>query len=313
MIGKASACIGGYSLFNYVMSDEKGYELIRSNLCGESPLEIMQEMKIIQDLNQNATNKLISMVLSPDINDGQKLSKKELREITKDFLKGLDINIEKEQFLAFVHTEKRHRHIHILLNRVQSNSRLIPDHHIGKKAQWSAHNIAIKHNLISAKQISIDKIKIAESVKKDSKNLRKNIYQKHLKVLASKPVSVEKYISNMQKLGVAFIPTINKQGNIQGFRIRDMETQVEMKASDVHRDMGLARLIQSGLRFGDENVTLHKSLQDAHLASHNRFELNDVEEKHTTTQKVNKMFNSPSINVTEYDDFERKRKRKSKR
>ncbi len=27
MIGKASACIGGYSLFNYVMSDEKGYEI----------------------------------------------------------------------------------------------------------------------------------------------------------------------------------------------------------------------------------------------------------------------------------------------
>lgn len=313
MIGKANACIGGYSLFNYVMGDEKGYELMRSNLCGESPLEIMQEMKIIQELNQNATNKLISLVLSLHIDDGDKLSRKELRVITKDFLEGLDINIEKEQFLAFVHTEKQHHHIHILLNRVQSNSRLIPDHHIGKKAQWSAHNVAVKHNLISAKQIRIDNIKIAESVKEDSKNLRKDIYQKHLKVLVSKPQSVEKYILDMQRLGVAFIPTINKQGNIQGFRIRDMETQVEMKASDVHRDMGLARLIQSGLRFGNENVTLHKSLQDAHLALHNRIELNYVEEKHTTTQKVNQIFNPLAININEDNDFERTRKIKSKR
>ena len=36
MIGKAKSCVGGFSLFNYVIDDEKGIELLRNNLCGET-------------------------------------------------------------------------------------------------------------------------------------------------------------------------------------------------------------------------------------------------------------------------------------
>ena len=60
----AKSCIGGFSLFNYVIDDQKGIEILRNNLCGETPIELFQEMKILQNLNKNATNKLISMVLS---------------------------------------------------------------------------------------------------------------------------------------------------------------------------------------------------------------------------------------------------------
>ena len=236
MIGKAKSCVGGFSLFNYVVDDEKGIELLRNNLCGETPIELFQEMKILQNLNQKATNKLISMVLSPHVDDGENLSQKQLQILTMEFLKELEIDTEKSQFIAFLHTEKRHQHIHILLNRVDENGKLFQDHHIGKKAQWSAHRIAEKNGLISAKQMRIDKIKASEDVKSDSKNLRKEIYQKHLNVMESKPLTMEKYLSEMLKQNVKFIPTINKQGELQGFRVRKMENQTEMKASDVHRN-----------------------------------------------------------------------------
>ena len=127
MIGKAKSCIGGFSIFNYVIDDKKGLELMRNNLCGETPLEIFQEMKIIQDQNQRATNKLISMVFSPHINDGENLSTKDLKNLTKDFLEGLDIDLDKSMFIAFLHTEKEHKHIHILLNRVDEKGRLLKD------------------------------------------------------------------------------------------------------------------------------------------------------------------------------------------
>ena len=35
MIGKAKSCVGGFSLFNYVIDDEKGIELLRNNLCAK--------------------------------------------------------------------------------------------------------------------------------------------------------------------------------------------------------------------------------------------------------------------------------------
>ena len=267
MIAMAKSCIGGFSLFNYVIDDQKGIEILRNNLCGETPIELFQEMKILQNLNQNATNKLISMVLSPHVADGEKLSKKQLQNLTKEFLKELEIDTNQSQFIAFMHTEKRHRHIHILLNRVDEKGKLLKDHHIGKKAQWAAHRVAEKNELVSAKQMRIDKIRASESFEFDSKNLRKEMFRKHLNVMATKPNTMEKYLSEMLKKEIKFIPTINKQGDLQGFRVRDMESQIEMKASEIHRNMGLKNLIDSGLFFQDDNFKLSNSMHESNQKS----------------------------------------------
>lgn len=315
MIGKAKSCIGGFSLFNYVIDDEKGTELLRNNLCGETPIELMREMQIVQNLNQKATNKLISMVLSPHVDDGEKLSKKQLQNLTKEFLKDLEIDVEKSQFIAFLHTEKRHRHIHILLNRVDENGKLFQDHHIGKKAQWSAHRIAKKNGLISAKQIRIDKIKASEDIKSDSKNLRKEIYQKHLKVMESKPMTMEKYLGEMLKRNVKFIPTINKQGELQGFRVRNMENQTEMKASEVHRNMGLKNLLDSGLFFKNGNFNLNNTMLKLNQDNFQKIEKNgsNAEKKETSFSTQNIFAPSPYIVDHTEDELKRKRKKTFKR
>ncbi|SIS84592.1 Relaxase/Mobilisation nuclease domain-containing protein [Kaistella chaponensis] len=315
MIGKAKSCIGGFSLFNYVVDDEKGIEILRNNLCGETPIELFQEMKILQNLNQKATNKLISLVLSPHVNDGENLSKKQLENITKEFLKELNIDTEKSQFIAFLHTEKRHRHIHILLNRVDENGKLFQDHHIGKKAQWSAHRVAEKNRLISAKQIRIDKIKDVETIKMDSKNLRKEIYQKHLKVMESTPITMEKYLAEMLKKNIKFIPTINKQGELQGFRVRDMENQGEMKASEVHRNMGLKILLDSGLFFKDENFSLNNTMQKLNQVNSQKLEKDwsNAEKKNNSFSSSNIFAPSPCIVDHTEDELKRKRKKLFKR
>ena len=315
MIGKAKSCIGGFSLFNYVVDDEKGIELLRNNLCGETPIELFQEMKILQNLNQKATNKLISMVLSPHVNDGENLSNEQLENITKEFLKELKIDIEKSQFIAFLHTEKRHRHIHILLNRVDENGKLFKDHHIGKKAQWSAHRIAEKNGLISAKQMRIDKIKAAEDIKSNFKNIRKEIYQIHLKVMESKPMTVEKYLAEMLKKNIKFIPTINKQGELQGFRVKDLKSQTEMKASEVHRNMGLKNLLDSGLFFKEENFNLNNTMQKLNQDNFQKVEQNggNAEKKNNTFISQNIFAPSPYIVDHTADELKRKRKKTFRR
>ena len=315
MIGKAKSCVGGFSLFNYVIADEKGIELLRNNLCGETPIELFHEMKILQDLNQKASNKLISMVLSPHIEDGEKLSLKELQNITKEFLNELEIDPDNSQFIAFLHTEKRHRHIHILFNRVNEKGKLLKDHHIGKKAQWAAHRVAEKNKLISAKQIRIDKIKEAEQNQFGFNNLRKEIYQKHLNVMAAKPKTMEKYLSEMMRQGVKFIPTINKQSNLQGYRIRDMETQSEMKASEVHRNMGLKNLLDSGLFFQDKNFQLSNSMEEINQFSTQKVyeELNIAEKRNNPVPSHNIFGSSPYIVDHTEDELKRKRKKTFRR
>ena len=241
MIALAKSCSGGGSLLNYIMSDKKGYELFRSNLCGVNPKEIMEEIKIIQDFNQRATNKTLSLVISPSIEDGNKLSDSDLREMTNEFLNQLNIDVNQHQLLAFTHTEKQHKHIHIYCNRLNMQTgRLVKDHHIGKRAQWIAHRIALKRNLVSAKQIMIDKIKSSEKkVISDEKSIKSQIYQKHLKAIDKHLNSFSEYIDVMKSMGVIVQPTINKQGLTQGHRIIDVATNSNFKASEVNRKMNL--------------------------------------------------------------------------
>ena len=241
MIALAKSCSGGGSLLNYIMNDKKGYELFRSNLCGRNPKEIMEEIKIIQDFNQRAVNKTLSLVLSPSINDGNKLSDSDLREISIEFLKELNIDINQFQILAFIHTEKQHKHLHFYINRLNMNTlKLVNDHHIGKRAQWIAHRMALKRNLISAKQVMINKIKSIEKKEvSDEKLIKTDIYKKHLKAIDKHLSSFSEYIDVMKSMGVIVQPTINKQGLTQGHRLIDVATNSNYKASEVNRKMNL--------------------------------------------------------------------------
>ncbi|MFN3019933.1 relaxase/mobilization nuclease domain-containing protein [Chryseobacterium sp. TY3] len=261
MIGMAQSCKGGSALANYVMKHEKGYELCRNNLCGERPTEILQEMKIIQNLNQNAQNKTFSLVLSPDKEEGKKLSNEKLRKITKDFMKKLGIDPDKQQFVAFVHTEKEHKHIHIIANRVQENGKLIPDNYIGKQAHWAAHEVAKENNLISAKEVMISKIQSIEKQTDLDRVVKNDVLKKHDFVMKQNPESMEVYMRKMEKLNVKVVPTINKQGQVQGHRMIDLATGKDFKASEIHRKMGLKNIMEKGIPFKNPKIAFTKPLQ----------------------------------------------------
>ena len=244
MIGKVKSCIGGTALANYVMKDAKGYELLRNNLSGETPTEILHEIKIIQDLNQKAQYKTLSLVLSPEKTEGQKLTNKELQEMTLDFLKELKIDTKNQQYLAFVHTEKEHKHIHIICNRVKDDGTLVSDNFIGKKAQWAAHRIAKERGLISAKERMIENLKNIEQGKDNKGAIKNKILEKHNLVMKINPKSMEEYKHKMYDFGIKVIPTINRQGLIQGHRFLDLESGSDFKASEIHRKLGLNVLLE---------------------------------------------------------------------
>jgi hypothetical protein len=260
MIGLAKACNGGGTLANYVLDGNKGYELDRNLLCGSTPKEMVEEMKMIQDLNQRATNKTFSMVLSPDVKDGQNLSDIELKSMTQDYLNKLGIDTNKQQYVAFVHTEKEHKHIHIIANRVQSNGKLLSDHHIGKRGQWVAHEIAKERGLVSAKEKMFENINSIDQNKGSLKSMKAEIFNKHQIVMKEKPKTFDNYIKQMNLKGLDVKPTINKQGQIQGFRVTDRETNSDFKASEIHRSMSFGNLIKDGLK-NDLNNQLSGTLK----------------------------------------------------
>lgn len=266
MISKAKSCIGGTALFNYVVNDKKGYELLRSNISGVTPKEMYFDMSIIQQQNLRCKNNTISMVLSPTIEDGLKMTDEQLKNLTRDFLMEMDLNPKTNQFIAFVHTEKDHKHIHLIVNRVNSDGSLIKDNFISKKAQIVAHNVAIKHGLTSAKELKHAK---EQERKQQYKEIRSLIKNAHYSVLKEKPNNLEVYQNKMLEHGIKVNPTINRQGNIQGFRFVHQASGVDLKASEVDRKLKLNQLFTNeklldkseiNESFTSENYSINNSL-----------------------------------------------------
>lgn len=286
MIGKAKSVKGSVAGMNYLREEGKGYELDRNRLIGDTSAEIMQEFRMQQLNNHTCDKNMITAVVSPHAKDGEKLTNAELKEIGKDFMNGIGIDTNKQAYIMIVHTEKAHKHIHIYANRVQENGKAIEDKFIGKRAQATAHKIAKEKGLISAKELMIEK---NDLLKQNDKLFKNEILKKHESVMRGKPKTFENYIKEMDRKGLEVKPTINKQGEIQGFRVTDKETKKDYKMSDVSRSMSVGNLIKAGLRNDLKNELTGT--------------LKSVDKKHNIAIEINRLVKSPNKNTQNEKGF----------
>lgn len=239
MIAKAKSCPGGTALFKYVIDDKKGYEIARNNLSGISPREMFHTMQVLQNQNRRCKNNIFSVVISPTIEDGKKMTKEDFQNIVADFMDKMNWGSKKVQYIAFLHTEKQHRHIHILVNRIDEYGKAMPDNYIGFEAQRAAHEVALKHGWTSIRQENEEKRK---NQKEDKKIIRALIKSTHYSVLKEKPKNLQTYMHLMHERGIEVKPYINKQGNIQGYRFVHLFSGTDLKASEVDRNLKLNEL-----------------------------------------------------------------------
>ncbi|MFK7002044.1 relaxase/mobilization nuclease domain-containing protein [Flavobacterium oreochromis] len=258
MVGKAKSISHTSNAIDYGKDKMNSQEISRHNVIGNSGYEIEQEFKIYQNLNDNAKLNTISVVISPDANDGRKLTNEDFKEITNSYLEKM--NLKENQHIAYVHRDRDHTHIHLYVNRIDAQGKAYNDSYIGKKTHHKVHEIAKERGLISAKEKMIENINNIQQNKGSFKILKNEIFKKHQEILNNKPGTFSKYKEEMLKQGLEINPTINKQGEIQGFRILDLKTKTDFKASEVNRSMSVGNLIKSGLK-NDLNNQLNNNLQ----------------------------------------------------
>jgi hypothetical protein len=258
MIGKAKSVRGSVAGIKYLQEENKGYELDRNFILGDTPEEIIREFRMQQTLNTTCDKNMITAVISPHIKDGEKLTNSELKEIGKDFLEKLNIDSRKQAYLMIVHDEKAHKHIHIYANRIQQDGKAINDTYIGKRAQVAAHNIAKERGLISAREIMFEN-RNKQSIKvNDSKS---KIYKAHIEIMNSNQTSLKDYILKMEKKGFQVYPALNKQNKLQGLKVYDKVNDIDFKMSEVNRSMSLNGLLKKGIK-NDLNVELKNEIKN---------------------------------------------------
>lgn len=237
MIGLGKAITHAKEGIDYALRKDNAEVLIKNNIIGNNGQEIKSEFVFFQNRNQRCVNNDYSFVISPSIADGDKLSNDDFSEIAKAFLKKMEL--DEHQYIVVKHNPKgKHKHLHIFVNRISQKGKTHDDKFIGKKSQRIADEIAQKRGLTRAVEVKEIK-KIAKL--EEFKALRKEIYRRHKIALNDHKAKDFKAYSELMKFQkVDIIPSINKQGKMQGFRVEF--DGVNLKASEVHRQMTLSRI-----------------------------------------------------------------------
>lgn len=234
MVSLAKATKGSTQAIDYIMND-KGHavELDRNMVMGENGQDILSEFREIQSLNTRCENNTYSIVLSPDAAQ-VKFSNDELQQLTRDHLKNL--GLDNHQYIAYVHNSTDEQHVHIIANRISLEGKAHSDSMIHKKAHESAEKLAKERGLYTA-------VEVKQMKREMTKDLRHEISKAYTQC-KNKSTSIEHFQELMSKKGYDVNLTINKQGNIQGFRIEERQTSQSFKASEIGKNVRVLDLIK---------------------------------------------------------------------
>lgn len=219
----------------YGLREEKKPEIVHTQyLAGETPKEITQEFRTIQQQNHQCKKNTLSFVLSPTIEDGKGLRDKQLKEITERFIK--EMKLQERQAIAFVHRDKDHVHIHLYVNRIGFYGKAYKDNYIGKRSQQAAERVAKQMGLTTVREVQQQKLDKVKEVRTEIKRIHEKVITK------MKPKDFDQYIKYMKQMKVDVIPSINKSNQLRGFRFGYKGQN--LKGSEVHRSMSMARIAE---------------------------------------------------------------------
>tara|TARA_R110002167_G_scaffold360839_1_gene578653 strand:+ start:5264 stop:6133 length:870 start_codon:yes stop_codon:yes gene_type:complete len=234
MIGKGTSIAHTGTSIKYGWNQEKDAEIVfRQHLAGDTPQQLTEEFKLIQEENIRCQKNTLSFILSPTPKDGKNLSKEQLGELVQKFVK--EMHLKERQAIAFVHRDKAHTHVHLYVNRIGFDGKAYNDSFIGKRSQLASENVAKEMGLTTVKEVQLEK-------ELDSIYVRLEIKNIHLRVMENvRPKTLDGYIKAMQERNVKVIPSINKANKLQGFRFQ--YEGHNFKASEVHRSMSGGRIM----------------------------------------------------------------------
>lgn len=225
MISKAKSIKGSSQAIDYILNDKgQAIELDRNGLVGNDGKEILQELRMVQAENRNCQNNTMSIVLSPDAEQGS-LSSDELKKLLHTHLNNL--GLKEHQWIATVHNSTKNQHIHIIANRIGFDGKALNDSFISKKAQESAEKMANSIGLKSAREIE-------RSKKTETKGLKKEI-EKSILECKAKSNSFDGFCGLMRSKGYEVKPSCNKQGVMFGMRIEC--GNCSFKLSEINRNI----------------------------------------------------------------------------
>ena len=243
MIAKCKAISHGGNALEYVFREGKlGRILALHNLCGETPKEIHEEMKLIGDYNSRCKNKFLRIEIDIAPKDEPQMTFKTLNRLALLFAK--QMGLDDHQWVAVTHKDTDNLHIHIIANRISLGGQVYDTTFVSNRAARVAEELSRKYGLTIAKEVrSVRPHRKAQAnpARERTKQQVRNICYALLEKHKGKGLSGHSmFLYELYRSGVTIERMKNKQGKVYGLKFT--YGGHSFKASEIGREFGYRTL-----------------------------------------------------------------------
>jgi len=243
MIAKCKAIAHGGNALEYIFREGKlGRLLALHNLCGETPKEIHEEMKLIGDYNSRCKNRFLRIEIGIAPKDEPQMTFKTLNRLALLFAK--QMGLDDHQWVAVTHKDTDNLHIHIIANRISLGGQVYDTTFVSNRAARVAEELSRKHGLTIAKGVAtVRPHRKAQSdpARERTKQQVRNICYALLEKYRGKGLSGHSmFLYGLCRSGVTIERMKNKQGKVYGLKFT--YDGHSFKASEIGREFGYRTL-----------------------------------------------------------------------
>ena len=283
---KGSVAKTGKSFKNrvdYILKDDHSF--ICSNMASDynNVSDLTDEFKTVSSFRQDIKKPVFHAFLSLPKNE--KLTDEQWQEIAKDYLKEMNIDIEKHQYICVRHNDTDKEHIHIVANRVGLDGSVWLGQHSAFNTIAACERLEVKHGLTITQGLkgqksdvsAPTKAEIEQALRTGEKPARIVLQNALQAAMVGKP-DLQTFIDRVQAVGIEPRFNVASTGNVAGvsFSVGDVAfkgSQLGKKYSwntiknkviyDKNRDDELVRSFSA--RKDDEPNSIRRSLAEPNI------------------------------------------------
>jgi hypothetical protein len=150
---------------DYILKDD--HDFICSNMSADknNVSDLTDEFKSVSSFRQDIKKPVFHAFLS--LPKDEKLTDEKWQEIAKDYLKEMNINIEKHQYICVRHKDTDQDHIHIVANRIGLDGSVWHGQHSAFNTIAACERLEIKHGLTITKGLQRRKSDVSAPTKNE--------------------------------------------------------------------------------------------------------------------------------------------------
>ena len=221
---KGSVAKTGKSFKNrvdYILKDD--HDFICSNMASDynNVSDLTDEFKAVSSFRLDIKKPVFHAFLSLPKNE--KLTDEQWQEIAKDYLKEMNIDIDKHQYICVRHNDTDKEHIHIVANRVGLDGSVWLGQHSAFNTIAACERLEVKHGLTITDGLKGQKSEVSAPTKNEIEMALRTgekparlVLQASLQAAMTGKPDLETFVERLQAVGIEPRFNVASTGNVAG-------------------------------------------------------------------------------------------------